>query len=157
MVPKRFCLITKSLTTCRACSACKKSADRGCTFCFALRDEISRQRFDYHGYISIRLAYHWGDYAFPYLGLAALVVELEWRNDIPSIPPTSDSPDNIRDCIIFTLETDDSEFFNNTAMFCMFPSAILILISRTQSPSLGGYRSPDFEEKMYCAKKTSSL
>jgi hypothetical protein len=89
----------------------QQSADRGCVFCFALRHEITRARFNYHGYVCIRLAYHWGDDYFKGLGLAALVVELQWRPDIPSIPPACAPPNTLRNCIIFALETDDGEFF----------------------------------------------
>ncbi|MBE3047584.1 hypothetical protein IMZ48_34740, partial [Candidatus Bathyarchaeota archaeon] len=85
--------------------------DRGCDFCSLLRGEIIKADFDYRGFVYIRLAYHWGDDTFPGLGLAALVAELEWRPEIPSIPPSSRPPDVLRNCIIFTLETDDGEFF----------------------------------------------
>ncbi len=81
----------------------------GCDFCSLLRHEIIRAQFDYRGYISIKLTYHWGDFSFPGLGLAALVAELGWRPDIPSIPPSSNAPDILRDCIIFTLETDNGK------------------------------------------------
>jgi hypothetical protein len=91
----------------------QQSADRGCVFCSALRHEITRAKYDYHGYVSIQLAYHWGNEDFEGLGLAALVVELDWRPDIPSIPPASAPPDMSRDCIIFTLETDDGEVFTS--------------------------------------------
>jgi hypothetical protein len=95
ILPNLFCL--------------QQSADRGCVFCFALRHEITRARFDYHGYVNIRLAYHWGNDRFKGLGLAALTVELQWRPDIPSIPPASAPPNTLRDCIIFALETNDGE------------------------------------------------
>ena len=90
----------------------EQSADRGCDFCSLLRGEIIRADFDYRGFICIQLAYHWDDqFHFPGLGLAALVAELKWLPGIPSIPPSSRPPDVLRDCIIFTLETDDGELF----------------------------------------------
>ena len=100
ILPNLFCL--------------QQSADRGCVFCSALRHEITRAKYDYHGYVNIRLAYHWGNEDFEGLGLAALVVELKWRPDIPSIPPASAPPDiSSRDCVIFALETDDGEVFTS--------------------------------------------
>jgi hypothetical protein len=94
ILPNLFCL--------------QQSADHGCVFCSALRHEITRAKYDYHGYVNIRLAYH-----FKGLGLAALVVELKWRPDIPSMPPASAPPDISRDCVIFALETDDGEVFTS--------------------------------------------
>ncbi|CAG9988036.1 unnamed protein product [Clonostachys byssicola] len=85
-----------------------ESANLGCSFCSLLRHEILRAGFDYHGPLDIRLAYSWGDDRFPKLGLGVLVAELNWRPDIPSIPPASALPDILRDCIIFALETNDT-------------------------------------------------
>lgn len=87
----------------------EQSALRGCSFCHLLRLEIMRAEFDYTGFVEITLTYHLGDRAFRGLGLAALVAELVWRPDIPSIPPASREPDVLRDCIIFALESDDCE------------------------------------------------
>ncbi|UPK93131.1 hypothetical protein LCI18_004066 [Fusarium solani-melongenae] len=86
----------------------EQSAGRGCEFCSILRHEIIRVGFNYRGYVQINLEYHWGNYFFEELGLSALVAELTWRSDIPSLPPSTTPPDNPRHCVIFTLESDDS-------------------------------------------------
>lgn len=87
----------------------EQSAGRGCEFCSILRHEIIRADFDYRGYVQINLKYHWGNFVFPGLGLSALVAELAWRPEIPSLPPSTTPPHNPRDCVIFTLESDDYE------------------------------------------------
>lgn len=86
----------------------EQSADRGCDFCALLRKEIIRAGFDYRGFVLITLAYNWGHDTFPGVGLAALVAELEWRPEMPSTSPSSRPPDVLRNCILFTLETEDS-------------------------------------------------
>ena len=86
----------------------EQSADRGCDFCALLRKEIIKAGFDYCGFVLITLAYNWGHDTFPGVGLAALVAELEWRPEIPSLPPSSRPPDVLRNCILFALETEDS-------------------------------------------------
>lgn len=83
-----------------------ENAHRGWDFCSALRLEITRAEFDYTGFVEITLVYRLGEFDFPAIGLGALVAELTWRPDIPSIPPASPMPNILRDCIIFTLESD---------------------------------------------------
>lgn len=90
----------------------QQSALGGCDFCSLLRHEIIRAQFDYRGFIGIKLRYHWGDLQFPGLGLAALVAELAWLPHLPSILPSSEKPDVVRNCIIFTLETDNGRLFS---------------------------------------------
>lgn len=87
----------------------EQSALRGCDFCSLLRLEIIRAGFDYTGFVEITLVYRLGADHFPTLGLAALVAQLTWRPDIPSIPPASPEPDILHDCIVFALESDSSK------------------------------------------------
>lgn len=84
----------------------EQSALRGCDFCSVLRLEIIRAELHYNGFVEITLVYCLGNFDFRGLGLAALVAELNWRRDIPSIPPASPKPDILRDCVIFALESD---------------------------------------------------
>lgn len=84
----------------------EQNALRGCNFCSVLRLEILQAEFDYTGFVEINLVYRLGGYNLPDLGLAALVAEITWRPDIPSIPPASSRPNILRDCIIFALESD---------------------------------------------------
>lgn len=85
----------------------ESGAGQGCDFCSLLRLEIMRAKFDHVGLVQITLTYHLKDDDFRDFGLAALVAELHWRPDIPSI--AGQSP-QLHNCVIFTVESDDCEF-----------------------------------------------
>lgn len=97
----------------------EQSALRGCDFCSVLRLEIIQAEPKFTGFFEITLVYRVGDFDFPGLGLAALVAELNWRPDIPNIPPASPKPDIIRYCASIPPESPSPDICNRCLIFAL--------------------------------------